>query len=211
MITTAGESTREPQDTVSSDSWDLDGSSGRGDHSDHVILLDEDCAPLGLAPRATVHSATTPLHLAFSCHVVREDGQVLVTRRALTKRTWPGVWTNSFCGHPRQGESFAAAVARHAAHELGLEVRGVRAALPDFRYRAVDASGVVENEICPVFVAETDEEPRPDPAEVAELRWVHPQELHALVELSPWTLSPWAVAQLPALHGLLRPSSGGSS
>ena len=92
MITTAGESTRKPQDTVSSDSWDHDGSSGRGDHSDHVILLDEDCprwaSPLGV----TVHFATTPLDLAFSCHVVREDGQVLVTRRALTKRTWPGVW-----------------------------------------------------------------------------------------------------------------------
>ncbi|MGO2774552.1 MAG: isopentenyl-diphosphate Delta-isomerase [Brachybacterium tyrofermentans] len=207
MITTAGESTREPQDTVSSDSWDLDGSSGRGDHSDHVILLDEDCAPLGLAPRATVHSATTPLHLAFSCHVVREDGQVLVTRRALTKRTWPGVWTNSFCGHPRQGESFAAAVARHAAHELGLEVRGVRAALPDFRYRAVDASGVVENEICPVFIADAVGEPTPNPAEVMDLRWVAPGEIAALVDLAPWTLSPWMVSQVPDLRGHLVPSA----
>ncbi|MGO1284815.1 MAG: isopentenyl-diphosphate Delta-isomerase [Brachybacterium sp.] len=181
------------------------------DPQDHVILLDEDGTSRGLAPRATVHTATTPLHLAFSCHLMRADGKVLLTRRALSKRTWPGVWTNSFCGHPRQGESMEQALARHAGHELGIGIHSISEALPDFRYRAVDASGVVENEICPVFVAETDEEPRPDPAEVAELRWVHPQELHALVELSPWTLSPWAVAQLPALHGLLRPSSGGSS
>ncbi|WP_341854483.1 hypothetical protein [Brachybacterium sp. GPGPB12] len=43
---------------------------------DHVILLDSDGSPLGLAPRATVHSVDTPLHLAFSCHLVREDGSV---------------------------------------------------------------------------------------------------------------------------------------
>lgn len=181
------------------------------DVQDHVILMHEDGTARGLAPRATVHTASTPLHLAFSCHLVRADGKVLLTRRALSKRTWPGVWTNSFCGHPRQGESMQQALARHAHHELGLEIHTVREVLPDFRYRAVDASGVVENEFCPVFVAETDGEPCPHPGEVAELRWVDPEELHALVELAPWTLSPWSVEQLPALHGLLRPEHGGSS
>lgn len=178
---------------------------------DHVILMDENRTPLGLAARATVHTATTQLHLAFSCHVVRADGQVLVTRRALTKRTWPGVWTNSFCGHPRQGESFAAAVARHATHELGLEVRGVREALPDFRYRAVDASGVVENEICPVFIADAAGELTPNPAEVMDLRWVAPGEIAALVDLAPWALSPWMVSQVPDLRESLVPSAAQSS
>lgn len=170
---------------------------------DHVILMDEDRNPLGLAARATVHTTTTPLHLAFSCHVVREDGLVLLTRRALSKRTWPGVWTNSFCGHPRQGESFAGAISRHAAHELGLEVRGVREVLPDFRYRAVDASGVVENEICPVFVTVALSEPVPHDEEVMDLRWVSPAELAALVELAPWTLSPWTTSQVPQLREVL--------
>ena len=174
---------------------------------DHVILMGEDRIPLGLAPRATVHTATTPLHLAFSCHVVRDDGKVLLTRRALSKRTWPGVWTNSFCGHPRQGESFADALSRHATHELGMEVRGVREALPDFRYRAVDASGVVENEICPVFIVDAASEPAPNPEEVMDLRWASPAEIDALVELAPWTLSPWMVAQVPGLHGHLTPSA----
>ncbi|MGO1228762.1 MULTISPECIES: isopentenyl-diphosphate Delta-isomerase [unclassified Brachybacterium] len=170
---------------------------------DHVILMEEDGTPRGLAPRATVHSTATPLHLAFSCYVVRPDGRVLLTRRALTKRTWPGVWTNSFCGHPRQGETFAEAIARHAMHELGMEVGPPREVLPDFRYRAVDASGIVENEICPVFVAAAGSEPVPHPAEVMDLRWVDPAELAALVELSPWTLSPWTTAQVPQLREVL--------
>ena len=172
---------------------------------DHVILMEADGTPCGLAPRATVHTPHTPLHLAFSCHVVREDGKVLLTRRALSKRTWPGVWTNSFCGHPRQGESFPEAIARHARHELGMTVLTPEEALPTFRYRAVDASGIVENEICPVFVALADGDPAPNPAEVMDLRWVSPMELTSLVELSPWTLSPWTVSQVPQLRGLLEP------
>ena len=176
---------------------------------DHVILMHEDGSVRGLAPRATVHSTTTPLHLAFSCYVLREDGQVLLTRRALSKRTWPGVWTNSFCGHPRQGETMTEAVARHARHELGMGVRAVREVLPDFRYRAVDASGVVENEICPVFVAEADGTPAPNPDEVMDLRWAAPREIVTLVDVAPWTLSPWMVSQVPALHTTVGDASSG--
>ena len=175
---------------------------------DHVILLDPDGTPSGLAPRASVHTTSTPLHLAFSCHLVREDGAVLLTRRSLAKRTWPGVWTNAFCGHPRRGESFDEAIARHAHDELGLEVRDVRPVLPDFRYRAVDASGIVENEQCPVFTARPLTEPTPNPAEVMELRWVDADALDALVRLAPWTLSPWSVAQLEQLGGQLAQLDG---
>jgi len=166
---------------------------------DHVVLVDDDARPLGVTPRATVHSRTTPLHLAFSCYLFREDGRVLLTRRALTKRTWPGVWTNSFCGHPRSGERPADAVARHARHELGLTVHGVRVILPRFRYRAVDAAGIVENEVCPVYFAFTDDEPEANPDEVMDQRWVDPEELGRLVVVAPWALSPWAVEQVHAL------------
>lgn len=166
---------------------------------DHVVLLDEEGAPIGTAPRASVHSTTTPLHLAFSCYLLREHGEVLVTRRALTKRTWPGVWTNSFCGHPRSEESLPDAVARHARHELGLAVGDLEIALPDFRYRAVDASGIVENEICPVLFATTEEEPVPNPDEVMDLAWVDMENLGRAITATPWAFSPWMVLQLEQL------------
>ena len=69
----------------------------------------------------------------------------------------PGVVTNTVCGHPRPGEDLAEAVRRRARSELGVEVRDLRLVLPDFRYRAV-MNGLVEHELCPVFVGFVDDD-----------------------------------------------------
>jgi isopentenyl-diphosphate Delta-isomerase len=166
---------------------------------DFVVLVDEDGRAIGAAAKAAVHHETTPLHLAFSCYVFDHDGRVLLTRRALGKRTWPGVWTNSFCGHPSPGERVADAVHRRAQQELGLSIRSVECVLPDFRYRATAADGTVENEICPVFYAFADGPVRPVPDEVMEHRWVSWDDLRAAAGL-PWAISPWAVQQVPLLE-----------
>ena len=168
-----------------------------------VVLLDERREPIGSAPKATVHTASTPLHLAFSCHLMDDDGRMLVTRRALSKIAWPGVWTNACCGHPAPGEPMEAAVRRRLAHELGVDVEGLELALPDFAYRAVDASGIVENEVCPVFVGRIVGDPRPDPAEVAEWRWVDADRLQAGIRATPWAFSPWLVLQAEQLPVLV--------
>jgi isopentenyl-diphosphate delta-isomerase len=163
---------------------------------EQVVLVTEDGTPCGVADKATVHDAKTPLHLAFSCHVVGPDGRVLVTRRALSKLTWPGVWTNAFCGHPAPGEPIEDAIRRRAVRELGIELGDIASALPGFRYRAVDASGVVENEICPVFRATYVGDPSPAPDEVAEWAWIEPQRLRSAVAAAPFAFSPWLVEQL---------------
>ena len=167
---------------------------------DDVILLSENGIPVGVLPKSEVHSAETPLHLAFSCHVTDAAGRMLVTRRALGKSTWPGVWTNSFCGHPRPGEDMLDAVRRRAQDELGVALTSIRLVLPEYRYRAVDAGGIVENEICPVHVAVIDGRLSPDPDEVAEWAWVGADDLAEAVERTPFVFSPWLREQLPLLR-----------
>lgn len=177
-----------------------------------VVLLDDDGTPVGTALKREVHHAATPLHLAFSSYVVDPDGLLLVTRRAWDKATFPGVLTNSCCGHPGPGEAPQDAIRRRLRDELGItEVGRVVPLLPEFRYRA-ESGGVVENEICPVFavrvgagVAVT-----PDPSEVAEVRWMTYPEFHDLALTHP-EASPWARLQVRRLgrvvdwSGLLGP------
>lgn len=170
---------------------------------DEVVLLDEVGRPIGAADRMAVHTDATPLHLAFSTYLFNAAGQVLVTRRALSKRTWPGVWTNSACGHPKPGEDIKDAARRRIREEVGLHVGPLIPLLPQFRYRAVDASGVVENEICPVFAGFVgDEDPVVDPEEVAEWAWVDWVDLQRAIEATPNVYSPWAAMQVPQIVAL---------
>lgn len=170
--------------------------------TEQVVLLDEQGRGIGVTDKATVHHHDTPLHLAFSCYVFNSRGELLVTRRARAKKTWPGVVTNSCCGHPAPAESFTDAVVRRLADELGLPVTGVDLLLPKFRYRAVMPNGIVENELCPVFRAVTDASPVAAPSEVDEHGWMSWALFVSLVSGGELAVSPWCreqVAQLVAL------------
>ena len=167
--------------------------------TEYVVLLGEDGEPIGQAPKAEVHHGRTPLHLAFSCYAFGPDGRLLMTQRALTKLTFPGVWTNTCCGHPMPGEPIEDAVRRRLRDELGVAAADLVCALPDFRYHA-EMNGIEENEICPVYLCRITSEPRPEPDEVVEVRWI-PWDYYVADAMRPETdLSPWTVAQVKELQ-----------
>ncbi|MEO5834096.1 MAG: isopentenyl-diphosphate Delta-isomerase [Nakamurella sp.] len=169
---------------------------------DLVVLVDAAGTPIGEERKSQVHTAFTPLHLAFSVYLFDGRGNVLMTRRALSKLTWPGVWTNSCCGHQRLDEPPAQGVGRRTHTELGLSIDDLRCVVPHFAYQARDASGVCENEICPVFVGTAVEPHRdlnPDRSEVMEHAWVPWAELVNAIRSAPFAFSPWCVEQIAAL------------
>ncbi|GAA3362884.1 MULTISPECIES: isopentenyl-diphosphate Delta-isomerase [Saccharopolyspora] len=169
---------------------------------ERVVLLDEGGRAAGTADKATVHHEDTPLHLAFSCYLFNERGELMLTQRALSKRTWPGVWTNTCCGHPAPGETPHDAVLRRLGEELGLRIEHIELVLPRFRYRAVMGNGVVENEMCPVFRAVAEPVPAPNPAEVEDTRWVPWTGLVEQVRDGGADISPWAALQITELAEL---------
>lgn len=166
---------------------------------EEVVLLDADHRPIGAMPKMAAHSTDTPLHLAFSVYAFGLDGRFLVTRRALAKPTWGGVWTNTCCGHPGPGEEPGQAARRRLGEELGLTADSLALVLPDFAYSATAADGIVENEVCPVFVAQVRGDPTANVDEVAEWRWVAWPDFRTIATMAPWALSPWAVKQVRAL------------
>ncbi len=172
------------------------------------MLVNESGRPIGTQPKATVHHAQTPLHLAFSVFLFDDQGRALFQQRALHKPTWPGVWSNAVCGHPLPGESFEDAAQRRLAYELGITAPiELDLALPHFRYRARWAN-LWENEVCPVFIGRYNGPVAPNPAEVAAVRWLEWSSFAAacvdpvvlaqgpFASFSPW--SRWEAAALVA-------------
>lgn len=171
--------------------------------AEFVVLLDRHARPIGRECKSAVHHEATPLHLAFSVFLFDDRGRALFQQRALNKVTWPGVWSNTCCGHPAPDESLIDAAHRRLHHELGIEPIELTVALPDFRYRARWGS-IWENEVCPVLVGRFDGSVRLNPTEVAAVRWINWSDFAATcVNEQPSefaTFSPWSrleARQLP--------------
>jgi isopentenyl-diphosphate delta-isomerase len=153
-----------------------DASDGDLPREELIVLCDEHGRPTGTAEKWSSHHAQTPLHLAFSCYVFDAAGSFLATRRALTKKVWPGVWSNTVCGHPAPGESYCEAIRRRLDYELGMTVGEIEVVLADHVYRAPPFAGIVEYEFCPVFVARHAGGPLPNPIEVGACAWMDWEE-----------------------------------
>ena len=139
-----------------------------------IFYVDNKGIPTGeTAPKLDAHTAGTRLHAAFSCYIFDKDGKILVTRRALTKKVWPGVWTNSVCGHPVPGESNEHAIIRRAEYELGMKIDRIKVILPIYIYKTPPFNGIIENEFCPVYLARLTSNLSPNPDEVADYKWMN--------------------------------------
>lgn len=165
---------------------------------DMIVMVDEDNTPIATARRRSAHDYDTKLHRAFSVFIFNRKGELLLQQRALSKKTWPGVWSNSCCGHVMLHEATEAAARRRLKYELGLTIRKLELVLPDFRYRA-EKDGVVENEICPVFVGFSDAEPVTNDDEVNDFRWVPWTRFAEDVKDPANGYSPWAREEVELL------------
>lgn len=163
-----------------------------------IVLVDDDNNAIGTVRKSEVHDNDTKLHRAFSVFLFNSKGEFLLQQRAFSKKTWPGVWSNSCCGHTMLHESSEAAGIRRVGYELGLKNTKMTMALPDFRYRA-EKDGVVENEICPVLIGFTDEKPEPNPDEVANIKWVDWEEFLLSLKDPETEISPWAIEEVELL------------
>jgi len=173
-----------------------------------VVLVDDDNNPIGTADKAMVHTTDTPLHRAFSLFLFNEKNQILLTKRAANKKAFPGVWTNTVCGHLAPDESTTDAAKRRLHDELGIDGVNLVEICP-YRYRFADKNGIVENEICPIVVGYYDGDPMPDLSEVDEWKWMDWEAFLHDIEVNPGPYSPWSKEEARILKTkLLRKDRG---
>lgn len=163
-----------------------------------VVLVDEHNNVVGRTPKDEVHTKDTPLHRGFSVFLFNGKGDVLLTKRASGKKTFPGVWTNAVCGHPGPGESAVDAAIRRLKDELGIEDVHITEAAP-YRYRFADKNGIVENEICPILIAYSAGDPRPNRDEVDDWKWMPWKEFLTELNNHPDIYSPWCKEEAATL------------
>lgn len=167
--------------------------------NDHIVLVDRQNKVLGTAPKLVTHNENTPLHRGFSVFLFNSKGELLLQQRSHTKKTWPLAWSNSVCGHPMLNESVSNAAKRRLRFELGLNLDNAQEILPNFSYRA-EMNGIVENELCPVMIAFTDEKPKPNSDEVEDIKWLNWQEFVDDVKKNPGKYSMWCEEETKLLE-----------
>lgn len=141
---------------------------------DNLILVDLDDREIGTGEKLEVHRKGL-LHRAFSVFLFHGDCLV-IQRRAAGKYHSAGLWANTCCSHPHTGQTLPEAVSQRLEQECGVHGAEVTEA-GSFVYRAVFPDGLSEYEYDHVFVGRYDGPFAPDPEEIAELRYVTPEEL----------------------------------
>jgi isopentenyl-diphosphate delta-isomerase len=155
-----------------------------------VVLVDENDNDIGTMEKMAAHQNGGHLHRAFSGFVFNDRGELLIQRRAAHKYHNPNVWANTVCSHPRAGEPITAAVKRRLGQELGFELDFT--VVGKFIYKATFPNGLTEWEYDNVCTAAYDGAPIvPNPAEVAETRWVTRAQLEIEIARSPDRFSFW--------------------
>ncbi|GIE81077.1 hypothetical protein Aph02nite_70270 [Actinoplanes philippinensis] len=158
-----------------------------------VELVDPAGGVTGTATVLDAHEAPGMLHRAFSVFLRRPDGRVLLQQRAAVKTRFPLRWGNTCCGHPVPGEAVAISAGRRLREELDVTAMPLRE-VGVYVYFAEDpVTGRVEREYDHVLLGDVpaDVEVRPDPDEVATLRWVTVDDLLREIEGSPSAYAPW--------------------
>ncbi len=180
-----------------------------------VDLVDEHGDSIGATTVAEAHQPPGRLHRAFSVMLVAPDGRLLLQQRAAAKTRFPLRWANTCCGHPLPGEAVTTAAARRLVEETGVGAVALQE-VGVYSYYANDpATGRVEYEYDHVVVGQlpADRPLLPDPAEVADTRWVALDELRAGLVTEPHHYAPWlaGVADVLSRHldSTSEPSGGG--
>ena len=129
------------------------------------------------------------LHRAFSIFIFNSKNEMLLQQRSLSKYHTPGLWTNTCCSHPRDGESLHDATNRRLQEEMGMQCELKEAF--SFIYKADVMQGLVEHEFDHVFIGTSDDLPIINKDEVESFRYDTVENIKADIERNPQNYTAW--------------------
>ena len=134
-----------------------------------VILVDKNDNQVGLMPKLEAHEKGV-LHRAFSIFIFNSKYELLLQKRASSKYHSGGLWTNTCCSHPREGEDTLDAANRRLDEEMGIKTSLRK--VYDFIYKAELDNQLTEHEFDHVFYGVCDNDPILNKDEAEDFKWV---------------------------------------
>ncbi|CAG0911589.1 unnamed protein product, partial [Cyprideis torosa] len=147
-----------------------------------VILVNENDEQLGTMPKMEAHEKAV-LHRAFSIFIINRKGEIMLQQRAAHKYHSPLLWTNTCCSHQRVGETNIAAGKRRLMEEMGFSTELKE--LFSFIYKAPFANGLTEHELDHVMIGRFNGDPKVNPNEVANWKWMAPDKIREDILANP--------------------------
>ena len=140
-----------------------------------VILVDKNDNQVGLMPKLEAHEKGV-LHRAFSIFIFNSKYELLLQKRASSKYHSGGLWTNTCCSHPREGEDTLDAANRRLDEEMGIKTSLRK--VYDFIYKAELDNQLTEHEFDHVFYGVFDNDPILNKDEAEDFKWVDMESLN---------------------------------
>ena len=140
-----------------------------------VILVDKNDNQVGLMPKLEAHEKGV-LHRAFSIFIFNSNYELLLQKRASSKYHSGGLWTNTWCSHPREGEDILDAANRRLDEEMGIKTSLRK--VYDFIYKAELDNQLTEHEFDHVFYGVFDNDPILNEDEAEDFKWVDMETLN---------------------------------
>jgi isopentenyl-diphosphate delta-isomerase len=157
---------------------------------EQVVLVDENDREVGLMEKHQAH-VEGRLHRAFSVLVFNDKNEMLIHKREKNKYHCGGLWTNACCSHPRQNETPADAAKRRLHEEMGFttDVHFIAS----FVYKAAFDNGLTEYEFDHLFIGKYNKDPKPNPNEVEDWKYIQIEELVEDVQVHPQKYTAWFI------------------
>lgn len=160
----------------------------------YCILVDENDVEIGIEEKLKVHQKGL-LHRAFSIFIFNSNHEMLIHKRAYDKYHSGGLWTNACCSHPQPKETLEKAVYRRMQEEIGIKCQLKQ--IYNFIYKAsLTENNLIEYEFDHVFLGFTNQKPKPNPKEIAEIKWIQIESLVNDIKTSPEKYTKWFLITL---------------
>ena len=151
------------------------------------IEVDENNNRIGLRPKSDFHTGKF-IHRSAHLILLNSKNEILLQKRASDKKWYPNFFTYSVSATVAD-ETYEECINREMQEEIGINIPVKKS----FTYKYFDE---VDKAFRAVFIGRTDEEIKPDPREIQQIRWINADELKKEILANPEIYTP------PLIEGL---------